>query len=155
MKGRLYVAAQGVVIVLVVLAPRWGAEWAAPSWVGWAGWVLAAVGVVVMLASFPQLGGALTPLPEPRADAELTTSGLYGWVRHPIYSGVLAMGWGWTMVHPTWGTVAATVTLTALLASKSGYEEGLLRARYADYDEYAARTPRFVPRPWSRGSRSR
>lgn len=153
MKGRLFVAAQGVLIVLVVLAPRWGAEWAAPQWVGWAGWCLAAVGVVVAVAALPQLGGALTPLPEPRADAELTTAGLYAWVRHPIYSGVLAMGWGWTLAHPTWATVAATAALTALLVAKSGYEEGLLRARFADYAEYAALTPRFVPRPWSRSAK--
>ena len=148
MKGRLLVAAQGVLIVLVVLGPRWGDAWSAPPWVGWAGWILAAAGVVVAVAAFPQLGGALTPLPEPRAGAQLTTSGLYRWVRHPIYSGVLAMGWGWTLAHPTWATAAAAAVLTALLAYKSRYEEGLLKARFADYDDYAARTPRFVPRPW-------
>jgi len=147
-KGRLLVAAQGALIVLVVLGPRWGDAWPAPSWVGWAGWILAAAGVVVAVAAFPQLSGALTPLPEPRAGAQLTTSGLYRWVRHPIYSGVLAMGWGWTLAHPTWATAAAAAALTALLAFKSRYEEGLLAAQFADYVDYAARTPRFVPRPW-------
>ena len=146
MKGRLFVAAQGVLIVLVVLGSRWGVQWAAPPWVSWAGWLLAAVGATVTIAAFPQLGGALTPLPEPRPDAELTTAGLYGWVRHPIYSGVLAMGWGWTLAHPTLATAAATVALTLLLATKARYEEGLLRQRFANYSEYAARTPRFVPR---------
>ena len=147
-KGRLFVAAQGVLIVLVVLAPRLGDGWSAPPWVAWVGWALAAAGVVVALAAFPQLGRALTPLPEPRADAGLVTSGLYRWVRHPIYSGVLAMAWGWTLAHPTWATAVAALTLTVLLATKSRYEEGLLVARFADYAEYAARTPRFVPRPW-------
>lgn len=149
MKGRLFVAAQGALIVLVLLASRWGAQWAAPQWVGWAGWCLTAVGVVVAIAAFPQLGGALTPLPEPRADAELTTVGLYGLVRHPIYSGVLAMGWGWTLAHPTWLAAAAAAALTALLTFKARYEEGLLGAKFADYADYAARTPRFIPRPWS------
>ena len=148
MKGRLYVAAQGVLIVLVVLSPGWGDQWDAPPWVGWVGWLLAAAGAIVTVAAFPQLGGALTPLPEPREDAELITVGLYGWVRHPIYSGVLAMSWGWTLAHPTVSTVAATVALTVLLATKARYEEGLLRQRFAAYSEYAARTPRFVPRPW-------
>jgi protein-S-isoprenylcysteine O-methyltransferase Ste14 len=108
---------------------------------------------VVALAAFPQLGGALTPLPEPRPDAELTTSGLYRWARHPIYSGVLAMTWGWTLAHPTWGTAAAALALSVLLNVKSRYEEGLLRARFASYADYAARTPRFVPRPWPRAAR--
>lgn len=145
-KGRLFVAGQGVLIAVVVLSPRWADQWDAPVWVGWAGWSLAAVGAVVTVAAFPQLGGALTPLPEPREGAELTTAGFYGWVRHPIYTGVLAMGWGWTVAHPTLATAAATVALTVLLATKARYEEGLLRQRFAAYSEYAARTPRFVPR---------
>lgn len=146
MKGRLFVAAQGVLIVVVVLSPRWADQWDAPPWISWTGWLLAAVGAVVTVAAFPQLGGALTPLPEPRQGAELTTAGLYGWIRHPIYSGVLAMGWGWTLAHPTLATAAATGALTILLATKASYEEGLLRQRFAAYREYAARTPRFVPR---------
>ena len=151
MRGRLFVAGQGVLMVALVLAPRWAApwavEWSLPEWTRWLGWVVAGVGAAVSLAAFPQLGRALTPLPEPRPDAELTTAGLYGWVRHPIYSGVLAMGWGWTLAHPSWATVVLVVALTALFTAKAGYEESLLRERFADYAAYAARTPRFVPRP--------
>jgi protein-S-isoprenylcysteine O-methyltransferase Ste14 len=151
-KGRLFVAAQAVLIILVVVSPRWGEVWDLPPWVGWAGWALAAVGVTVTVAAFPQLGGALTPLPEPRPGAELTTTGLYAWVRHPIYSGVLAMSWGWVLAHPTWGTAAAAAALSVLLATKARYEEGLLRQQFADYAQYAERTPRFVPRPHRRGT---
>jgi protein-S-isoprenylcysteine O-methyltransferase Ste14 len=103
---------------------------------------------VLCFAAFPQLGRALTPLPEPRDDAELTTSGLYRWMRHPIYTGVLGMAWGWTVMFPSVWTVAAAVALTGLLAFKAGYEERLLRSRFPGYADYAARTPRFVPRPW-------
>ncbi|MCZ3388505.1 MAG: isoprenylcysteine carboxylmethyltransferase family protein [Actinomycetia bacterium] len=154
MKGRLFVAGQAVLIVVVVLSPRWGDQWEAPLWARWVGWSLAAVGAVVTVAAFPQLGGALTPLPEPREGAKLTTAGVYGWVRHPIYSGVLAMGWGWTLASPTLATAAAAVALTVLLATKARYEERLLRQRFASYSEYAARTPRFVPRLLQRGTKS-
>jgi protein-S-isoprenylcysteine O-methyltransferase Ste14 len=150
-RGRLFVAGQGVLMAALVLAPRWSGQWAdewpLPDWARWLGWALAAVGAVVSLAAFPQLGRALTPMPEPRPDAELTTTGLYRWVRHPIYSGVLAMGWGWTLAHPSWVTAALAAALTGLFTAKAGYEEGLLRERFADYADYAARTPRFVPRP--------
>jgi protein-S-isoprenylcysteine O-methyltransferase Ste14 len=149
------VAGQVVLMVALVLAPRWpgqwAAEWSVPEWARWLGWAVAAVGALVSLAAFPQLGRALTPLPEPRLDTELTTTGLYRWVRHPIYSGVLAMAWGWTLAHPSWATATLVVALSALFTAKASYEEGLLRERFPAYADYASRTPRFVPRP----SRSR
>ena len=147
MKGRLYVGAQGVLIAALVLAPRWADAWSVAEVVTVGGWGLASLGAVVLLVAFPQLGRALTPLPEPRADGELTTTGLYRWVRHPIYSGVLAMAWGWTLAHPSWLTIVLAGVLTGLLNAKARYEEGLLRARYLDYAEYCERTPRFIARP--------
>jgi protein-S-isoprenylcysteine O-methyltransferase Ste14 len=150
-RGRLFVAGQGVLMVALVLAPRlsaqWSAEWGLPEWARWLGWAVAGVGAVVSLAAFPQLGRALTPMPEPRPDAELTTTGLYRWVRHPIYSGVLAMAWGWALAHPSWVTAVLAAALTGLFTAKASYEEGLLRERFAEYADYAKRTPRFVPRP--------
>ena len=155
MRGRLFVAGQGVLMLALVLAPRlsdqwsgqWAAEWGLPELARWLGWAVAAVGAVVSVAAFPQLGRALTPMPEPRPDAELTTTGLYRWVRHPIYSGVLVMAWGWVLAHPSWVTAVLAAALTGLFTAKAGYEEGLLRERFADYADYAERTPRFVPRP--------
>ena len=149
MRGRLFVAAQGVLIVLVVLAPRCGRRAGRrPAWVtlgrvaSWRrGWCRVAV------AAFPQLGGALTPLPEPRPDAELTTSGLYRWVRHPIYSGVLAMGWGWTLAHPVVGDGWCCGSPHRSSRLKTRLRGGAAAARFVDYADYAARTPRFVP-PW-------
>jgi protein-S-isoprenylcysteine O-methyltransferase Ste14 len=152
MKGRLYVGAQGVLIVALVLAPRWAAAWSVPPAVSAAGWVIAAAGGAVLAVAFAQLGRALTPLPEPRVDGELTTKGLYRWVRHPIYSGVLAMAWGWTCAHLSWSTLALAAVLTALLNAKARYEERLLADRYPEYAGYRSRTPRFVPRPRRSGS---
>ena len=154
MKGRLYVSAQAVLIAALVLAPRWADAWSVSVPVTIAGWCVAVLGLGLLLVAFPQLGRALTPLPEPRADGELTTSGLYRWVRHPIYSGVLAMAWGWTLAHLSWLTTVVAVTLTLLLNAKARYEEGLLRERYPDYAAYSQRTPRFVARPWRRSERA-
>jgi protein-S-isoprenylcysteine O-methyltransferase Ste14 len=153
-KGRLYVSAQAVLIAALVLAPRWADAWSVSAPVTIAGWCVAALGVGLLAVAFPQLGRALSPLPEPRADGELTTSGLYRWVRHPIYSGVLAMAWGWTLAHLSWLTVVVAVALTLLLNAKARYEEGLLSERYPDYAAYSRHTPRFVARPWRRSERA-
>jgi protein-S-isoprenylcysteine O-methyltransferase Ste14 len=42
------------------------------------------------------------------------------------------------------------LTLLGLLTAKARWEEELLRRRYPGYDDYAARTPRFLPRPFHR-----
>jgi protein-S-isoprenylcysteine O-methyltransferase Ste14 len=47
-------------------------------------------------------------------------------------------------------TATLAAALTGLFTAKAGYEEGLLREKFAAYADYAARTPRFVPRPGRR-----
>jgi protein-S-isoprenylcysteine O-methyltransferase Ste14 len=147
-RGRLFVLGQGVLFVVLALAPLWAREWDVPAWVTVVGGVLLLAGLGGSAVALHGLGEALTPVPEPRMGASLVESGPYRWVRHPIYTGVLATAAGWTVVWPSWWTVAATVLLVGLLSAKARYEEGLLRSRYPGYADYARRTPRFVPRPW-------
>lgn len=92
------------------------------------------------------LGRALRAHPAPAAEAVLRTGGAYGWVRHPIYSGVLIAAAGAGALAGTWRALGAFAALVALLQVKSRYEERLLRGRFEGYEAYAARTPRFLPR---------
>jgi protein-S-isoprenylcysteine O-methyltransferase Ste14 len=92
------------------------------------------------------LGRALRAHPAPAAEATLRTDGAYGWVRHPIYSGVLWACAGASVLAGTWRALGAFVALVALLQVKSRYEERLLRTRFDGYEAYAKRTPRFLPR---------
>lgn len=92
------------------------------------------------------LGRALRAHPAPAAEAMLRTNGAYGWVRHPIYSGVLLASAGASALAGTWRALGALAALVALLQVKARYEERLLRARFAEYEAYARRTPRFLPR---------
>lgn len=146
MTGRLLVLAQGVLLVLLASAPVWVESWTVAIAVTAVGAVAVLCGAAVLSLAMRDLGSALTPLPEPRAEAELRTSGLYGRVRHPIYSGLLLAAWGWVGVFPSWVTVVGAALLTTLLTVKSTYEERLLRERFAEYARYAARVPRFLPR---------
>ena len=150
MRGRLLVGGQLLLFLLLGTAPLWATEWGTPAAVTVLGALTLLGGLLLGGVALFHLGEAVTPLPEPRADATLVVGGLYRWVRHPVYSGVLAAAGGWTLLFPSSVTVAATVALGLLLHTKSGYEESLLRERYPDYDAYAARTPRFLPRPWRR-----
>ncbi|WP_354000928.1 methyltransferase [Gloeocapsopsis sp. IPPAS B-1203] len=43
------------------------------------------------------LGDSLTPLPYPKNNGQLVQTGVYGIVRHPLYSGVILAALSWTM----------------------------------------------------------
>jgi protein-S-isoprenylcysteine O-methyltransferase Ste14 len=145
-RGRFFVTVQMLLLAVLGLCPLWALEPDLPLAITLAGAVVLLIGLALSAVALGQLGAAVTPLPEPRPDAELVVTGLYRWVRHPIYSGVLTTAAGWTMIFPSWWTGAVLVALVALFTVKSRYEESLLRERYVGYADYASRTPRFLPR---------
>jgi protein-S-isoprenylcysteine O-methyltransferase Ste14 len=69
-----------------------------------AGSVLAATGAL-------NLGKNLSPLPQPKEDATLVVTGAYRLVRHPIYSGITLMAFGWGLWLHSWLTIAYAAAL--------------------------------------------
>lgn len=110
-----------------------------------AGLTMLATGGTLALAGGLTLGPALTPSPVPRAGVDLRTDGLYGRVRHPIYSGLLLAAGGRALSSGRRRHAVIALALTGLLAGKARYEEVHLRRAFPGYDAYAARTPRLVP----------
>jgi protein-S-isoprenylcysteine O-methyltransferase Ste14 len=92
-----------------------------------------------------QAGRSLTPMPLPRADAALLTSGLYRRVRHPVYSGLLVWAFGMAIAAASGLHFMLFGLLWAFFHAKAAHEERLLAQKFSGYSEYAARTPRFFP----------
>lgn len=146
------VALQAVLLTAFFLAPR-RQDWPVPAWLAAVGsGAVLAGGAVLLVASF-NLGRSLTPLPTPTANATLRTGGLYGFVRHPLYSGLLALVFGGVVKSASVVKLVLAAALLVLLHRKAAWEEDMLRRRYPGYDDYARRTPRFLPRPrrWPAG----
>jgi protein-S-isoprenylcysteine O-methyltransferase Ste14 len=108
--------------------------------------VLLAIGLVILGLSFLALGKSLTAHPIPAKQGELVTDGLYRFARHPIYTGVLAVGLAMTLSGGLFPHVLFFIALVVLLNYKASFEEQLLRARYEGYASYAAKTGRFLPK---------
>ncbi len=142
--GWAFVAGQVVLLVALVLLPARD-DWPTPSWVWTLGQVLVVAGFVAMIVASLRLGSGLTPTPVPNDRGRLQTGGLYRYVRHPIYTGVLLIVVGLTVRSGSFVTLAVAVVTVVFFDRKARWEEGQLRGRYPGYDEYAARTPRFVP----------
>lgn len=123
-----------------------------PAWAGQARLVVGGVGLVLM-ATGTALGGwglldlrsALTPLPYPRAGAELIETGAFRLARHPIYGGIVigATGYGLATASPV--ALVGAAVLLGFFRLKSAREEIWLLARYPGYRTYRDRTRRLLP----------
>ena len=142
----LLVLGQFVLLALVVLLPR-GAAWTLPIAIARAAQVAAGVAIVLMIVAATALGRGLTAAPLPNSHAELRTGGLYRFVRHPIYSGLLLLAVALTLTSGSLWTASACAALVVLINAKARWEERHLARRFPGYAAYAARTPRFVPGP--------
>ena len=143
--ARLLVAGQFVLIGILVLLPG-RHDWPVPATLKVACSIATLVGLAVMVVGATGLGRGLTATPLPNAHAKLRTGGLYRYARHPIYSGLLLT---MASIAVASGSVSRLLTLGALvmlLTVKARWEETRLMRRFQGYADYAARTPRFVPR---------
>ena len=104
-------------------------------------------GVGTMIAAAVRIGSDLTPLPEPRSGARLQTEGLYRFSRNPMYAGLLPAATGIAVLRRRPEPLVAVAVLSVVLHITVGIAESRLRARFGEeYDAYAARTGRLLPR---------
>ena len=109
------------------------------------GTVAIIAGAIVAVRGVLDLGSSLTPFPRPADANRLVESGVYRYVRHPIYSGIVLAGIGWATV--TTAPAAAGLSLVLLLwfDLKARNEEAWLVERHPGYARYQARTRKFIP----------
>ncbi len=140
----LFVTVQFALLAVILLVPA-GDAWTTPPPLATVAQALEWIGIAVLVVGVINLGRSLTPLPSPVAHGELRTGGLYRLVRHPIYSGIVALTVGAAVRSASIVVVVATAALAAWFSIKARWEEAKLRATYPGYADYARGTPRFVP----------
>lgn len=106
---------------------------------------LIAVGAIFGIAGAWMLGRNRTAFPRPLEGAHLVTSGVYGIVRHPLYSSLIFLGFGWALVWQSAVAMVCAAALTIFLWCKAQREERWLREQFAGYEAYSKRVRRFVP----------
>lgn len=143
--GWLLVTAQFVLLALVVLLPA-STGWSVPDALDRVAQVVQVAAIVIMVTAATNLGRGLSASPLPNAHAQLRTGGLYRWVRHPIYFGLLLFAVAWTANSGSGWVAGACLALVVLLNVKARWEEVRLTKVFPEYAAYATRTPRILPR---------
>jgi len=149
-RGEWLVVAQLLWIALVFVGPRTiGGQ---PAWpfpfpqaCRVVGGVLMAAGGALLFAGLVRLGRDLTPLPYPKDGSELVQTGPFALVRHPMYSGGLALALGWALLVQGWLTLGYVAGLFVVLDVKSRREEKWLVGRFPAYATYQRRVRRLIP----------
>ena len=97
------------------------------------------------LAGVVSLGRNLPPFPKPSASTRLVQTGIYGLMRHPLYTAVFCGSAGWALVWRSWPALLAALALAPLFDAKARREEHWLRQQFPEYAGYEQRVRRFVP----------
>ena len=113
------------------------------------GAILTVVGLAIAIAARRTLGGNWSSNVVLKEGHELMTTGLYRYVRHPIYSGVLLMALGSAVVVGQVYAVTFFVLVLMFFAFKASQEEKLLTKHFPDeYPAYKSRVKAIIPFVW-------
>ena len=107
---------------------------------------LFSVGLLTAIAARIQLGDNWSNIETGQvlADQGVVDKGLYGYVRHPIYTGDLLLLIGLELALNSWLVVGA-IALCPVVMWKAIKEEQMLLRDLAGYVDYQRRTKRFIP----------
>jgi protein-S-isoprenylcysteine O-methyltransferase Ste14 len=108
--------------------------------------VLVAIGLVMLLLAGNALRKNLSPYPSPRSNAKLIQTGIYKYLRHPIYTAILFATLGWALYSNSTFRFIIFVAIMILFEFKSRYEEQLLIQKFPNYLIYKTHTGKYFPK---------
>lgn len=118
-------------------------------------WFLLITCIIPLVAGVRRLASQGKPVAERQAEPQLlafektstlVTSGIYRYIRHPLYSSLLYLAWGIFFKAPSWpGLILALAASAFLVATARADETECITFFGAEYRDYMKRSKRFVP----------
>ena len=124
------------------------ANYRLPLWAGAAGGGIFAVTAWLFWRSHHDLNANWSPSLQLREGHELITSGIYSFIRHPMYAAIWLWVVGQILLLQNWvAGPPAFLAFGLMYAYRRTAEEAMMADRFGDsYRAYVARTPRLLPR---------
>jgi protein-S-isoprenylcysteine O-methyltransferase Ste14 len=147
---RISASTWGLAIIPVIDATTrlfHGADLAFRPWLAWIGAALFATALWIFWTAHRELGRNFSQSLVVRQSHTLVTGGIYGYMRHPMYTAF----WLWVIAQAlllqNWiVAVGGFIGWGILFFGRIGQEEAMMRETFGEqYDAFARRTKRLVP----------
>jgi protein-S-isoprenylcysteine O-methyltransferase Ste14 len=139
----------GVILAIVLIPPFCDRRdvWTIDGdTVRYLGLILFFAGSILRLGAAFALGHRFSGLVAIQPDHQLKTDGLYRYIRHPSYTGLLIAMIGWVLVFRSAIGLLLNIPLFLLLLSRMNDEEKFLETHFgSQYRTYRERTRRLIP----------
>jgi protein-S-isoprenylcysteine O-methyltransferase Ste14 len=149
-RGVWWVAVQGVIFGYFFAALLVGEtvdEFSGLVYLRSAGLLIALFGSGVSIWSVILHGSRLSPFPKPVDGASLIDAGPYRFVRHPMYSGIIAFTFGCGLAYANIAASLAALMFLIFFIAKTGREEEMLVDVVPGYRKYRSSVVwRLIPR---------
>ena len=150
-RGEYWVIAQGVLLLVFALIPPNrpssikldSSVWQYSSWILTA--IFGILAIVFLGRSLFDLGQNLTPLPHPRDEGQLVKTGIYGLVRHPMYSGVIYLALAYASWQMSWVHLVGSIVLFVFFDAKSRKEEVWMTENFPDHVNLSVSVNKLTP----------
>jgi protein-S-isoprenylcysteine O-methyltransferase Ste14 len=106
-------------------------------------------GLFICLAGLAGLNWhSFSVFPEPKPKGKLVTNGIYGFIRHPMYAGILILTTTLVIQYESYPRIFALLALALVFVLKILKEEEFLATRFPEFEEYRKKTDRLIPFIW-------
>ena len=97
---------------------------------------LITLALIIIIFSAKDLGKSLSPMPRPKENSKLITSGIYSFFRHPMYYSLIIISFSFFMKSLTIYNLILCILLTFIISNKIKIEEEYLTKKFHTYTSY-------------------
>ena len=97
---------------------------------------LITLALIIIVFSAKDLGKSLSPMPRPKENSKLITSGIYRLFRHPMYYSLIIISFSFFIKSLTIYNLILSILLTFIISNKIKIEEEYLIKRFHNYTLY-------------------
>ena len=97
------------------------------------------LGFILIIIAFKDLGKSISPMPKPKDNSKLITTGIYNFIKHPMYYSLIIISLGFLLKSLTLYNLLLSISLLLIVKIKIDIEEKYLIKKFKNYKSYRER----------------
>ena len=100
------------------------------------GFLIIIIATIILLMAIKDLGRNLSPFPRPKKNSNLVNTGIYRFIRHPMYYSLIFISFGVFLTKLSIYYLFLSVSLFLIIKLKISLEEQFLKNKFKNYYFY-------------------